>query len=138
MQATVTKPSSLVSARIYALILTSPRLKKTLLPEGLITNPYEVLNNQNTLRLEDVKGMIATFQRTQEVRFLQDGVAGFLDHFWGDGVPLTSYRNEAGRLEDSFKDEGRRHVVIGLKRPMARGETLKFDVVRRAMAEFTK
>lgn len=136
MQATVTEPSSLVSPKLYALILTSPRLRKMLLPEGLITSPYEILDFQATLTLEDPEGMRATFQRTQRVRFLQDGVSGILDHMWGKGVALTFYDNEAGSLEDSFKDEGRRHLVIGLKHTTKRGESLKFQVVRRAMAQF--
>lgn len=136
MQAAATKPSSVVSPRIYGLILTSPRLKKILLPEGLLPSPYKILDFQGTLTLEDPEGMRATFQRKQVIRFLQGGVSGILDHFWGDGVPLTFYENEAGSLEDSFKDEGRRHLVIGLKHRMRRGDVLNFEVVRRAMAEF--
>lgn len=138
MHPVLTKPSSLISPGVYALILGSPRLRQMLLPEGLLTSPYRILNYQATLTLEDPKGMRATFQRTQQVRFLQEGVSGILDHYWGEGVSLAFYDNEAGSLEDSFKDEGRRHLVIGLKRTMGRGEVLKFEVVRRAMAQFTR
>ena len=138
MQPTATEPSLIVSPRIYSLILTSPRLKKMLLPGGLLTSPYEILDYQATLFLHDPKGIKATFQRTERIRFLQDGVAGIMDHFWGDGVALTSYRNDAGILKDSFRDQGRRHLVVSLKRPMGRGEELSFDVVRSAMAGFTE
>jgi hypothetical protein len=138
MHSTALQPSFLVSPSIYALILTSPKLKGMLLPEGLATSPYEILDYQATLTLEDPKGMKATFHRTQEIRFLQDGVAGVLDHFWGDGVALTSYHNSAGLLKDSFRDQGQRHLVIDLKRSMLRGETLSFNVIREAMAGFTK
>src|SRR5262249_40589191 len=37
-----------------------------------------------------------------------------------------------------FKDQGRRHLVVGLKRPMERGEALEFEVEREAMEAFTQ
>src|SRR5450756_227572 len=128
----------IVSPRIYALILSSPRLRKMLLPTGVPTSPYEILDYQATLFLHDPKGVKATFQRTERIRFFHDGVAGIMDHFWGDGVALAFYRNDAGILKDSFRDQGRRHLVVSLKRPMGRGEELSFDVVRSAMAGFTE
>ncbi len=127
-----------MSPRVYALILTSPRLKRMLLPQGLLPNPYEVLSYHSTLILHDDAGARATVQRTERIRFLQDGVSAILDHIWGDGVVVTSYHNEAGSVEDSFRDEGRRHLVIGLKRPMYRGEILTFRVARTAMVGFTR
>lgn len=137
VQSAVNEPLPLISSRIYALILTSPRLKKILLPAGVPANPYEIMDYQATLFLHDPKGIKATFQRSERIRFLQDGVAAIMDHFWGDGVVLTSYQNDAGVLKDSFRDEGRRHLVIGLKRPMGKGEELTFGVVRTAMVGFT-
>ena len=133
-----TEPSQVLSPRIYALILTSPRLRRMLLPQGLLPSPYEVLSYHSTLILHDAGGNQATVRRTQRIRFLQDGVSGLLDHTWGDGVVLTSYHNEAGILEDSFRDEGRRHLVIGLRQPMRRGDILTFGVVRTAMVGFTE
>ena len=137
MQPTPAEPLPVVSSRIYSLILSSPRLKKMLLPAGVPTSPYEILNYQASLFLHDPRGMKATFQRTERIRFLQDGVAGIMDHFWGDGVALTCYQNDAGVLKDSFRDEGRRHLVIGLERPMSRGEEMSFEVARTAMVGFT-
>jgi hypothetical protein len=131
-----TEPTSVVSPRIYALILTSPRLQQQLLPQGLITSPYVILNYEATLTLHDGEGSVATVERTQQVRFQQTGVAAILDHLWGDGVGLSEYLNSAGMLRESFKDEGRRHLVIGLRRPMAKGERLEFTVQRTARAAF--
>src|SRR5215207_9794005 len=90
--------SPLVSAQVYALIWTSPRLRRLLLPGGLIGSPYEVLDYRATLVLHDRKGMRATFRRRQRVRFLHDGVGAVLDHAWGDGIVLTAYDNDAGTL----------------------------------------
>lgn len=78
-----------VSAAVYGRILTSSRLRRLLLPEGLWRSPYEVLDYRATLILHDRYGLRATFARTQEVQFQQDGVGGILDHAWGDGVLLT-------------------------------------------------
>ena len=138
MSHAATDSASVVSPTIYSLIATSPRLRRMLLPEGILASPYEVLDYDATLTLGDTKGIKADFQRTETVRFLQSGVAGILDHVWGDGVALAYYHNEAGNLEDSFNDQGRRHLVIGFKRAMRRGETMKFDVMRTAMVGFTE
>jgi hypothetical protein len=69
-------PVPVVSPRVYALILGSPRLRKMLLPGGLLTSPYEVLDYAATLTLHDARGMYATFARRQRIRFLQNGVGG--------------------------------------------------------------
>ncbi len=108
-----------------------------LLPQGLLPSPYEILSYESTLILHDASGNKATVKRNQQVRFLQDGIAGMLDHVWGDGVALTAYHNEAGVLRDLFLDEGKRHLVVGFKRPMCRGEMLTFRVERTAMVGFT-
>lgn len=136
MQFPITEPAQVISSRLYALMLSSKRLQQMLLPHGVPTSPYEILDYQVTLQLHDTDGMRATFARTQEVRFLQDGVAGVLDHAWGSGVVLTSYDNDAGTIADSFADEGRHHFVIGLRRSMGRGDRLTFRVARTTMACF--
>src|SRR5665213_3087360 len=107
-----------VSDRAYALILSSPRLAKQLLPEGLLRSPYEILDYDVTLTLHDRRGVRATFERREEVAFLQDGVSGMLDPVWGKGVIATHYDTDAGMLEDSIRDGDRRHFVVGFKHPM--------------------
>ena len=126
-----------VSPKVYGLILDSKALSSRVLPGGPLGSPYEILDYRATLVLNDPKGYHATFYRTQQVRFLQDGVAAILDHFWGDGVPFANYRHTAGPIADSFKDQGRRHLVIDLQYAMSRGELLTFDVERTVMVGFT-
>ena len=133
-----TSASPIVSPRVYALILASPRLKGMLLPEGFVCSPYRVLDYEATLTLEDRKGSVALFRRRQRIQFQQDSVGAILDHFWGDGIPMTGYATTAGRVIDSFKDGWRRHLVIQLKRPMQRGQILEFMIERRAMEMFTQ
>ena len=127
-----------VSPRLNALILSSPQLAGAILPEGSVSSPYEILDYDATLTLNDRKGRVATFHRTQRIRFLQNGVSAIMDHAWGEGIVLTHYRHSAGQVEDSFRDEGKRHLVIGLKRGMQRGEEFQFEVERKTMESFTK
>ncbi len=129
------EPSLIVSPRVYALILASPRLKQLLLPEGFICSPYRVLDYEMTLTLEDSKGAAAVLRRRQRIQFQHNGVGAILDHFWGDGI-TAEYSSTAGRIADSFKDGNRRHLVIELKRPMARGQILEFTVERRVLGTF--
>jgi hypothetical protein len=127
-----------ISPQIYGLILTSSRLAEAILPEGMLTSPYAVLEYDATLTLDDPKGKVATFRRRQRIQFRQDGVRAIMDHAWGEGIVLTHYQNSAGPVEDSFRDAGKRHLVIGLKHAMKRGEELQFRVERKAMESFTK
>src|SRR5438046_835864 len=106
-----------VSAAGYGRILTSPRLARVLVPEGMWTSPYEVLDYTFTLTLHDTRGSRAMFARKQNVRFLQAGVGAILDHAWGDGVLVTGYQHSAGAVLDAFRDEDQRHLVVALPRP---------------------
>lgn len=136
MLATTSEPIDVVSPELYGLILSSSRLKQRLLPGGLTSSPYEVLTYDASLTIHDTEGLRGTFARAQKIRFLQDGVSAILDHLWGEGVLLTHYDNTAGTLEDSFKDQGKQHLLIALERAMATGETLAFEVTRTAMVSF--
>ena len=123
-------PLPVVSDRLIALILSSPRLQKLVLPGGLVSSPYKILDYQGTLILRDKTGATAVARREQRVKFHQDGVGAILDHFWGPGVQLAEYTTTAGTLRDSLRDQGRRHLVVQLQRAMARDEVVEFQVER--------
>jgi hypothetical protein len=65
-------------------------------------------------------------------------VGAVLDHAWGDGLVLAGYHTAAGTLGDSFRDQGRRHQMIVLPRPMARGETTRVQIRRDVVGGFTQ
>src|SRR5687768_14877240 len=110
MTQSVDAANLIVSPKIYSLILTSPRLKRLLLPEGLLCSPYAVLDYDMTLTLTDESGAEAILRRRQRIQFQQDGVSAILDHFWGDGIIAAAYATTAGRIIDTFKDGARRHL----------------------------
>src|SRR5258708_410686 len=130
MKSALTSPEQVVSAAAYNLILTSPKLSKLLLPEGLLPSPYKVINYQLTVRLLDTRGLRTSFERRQVIQFQQNGVGALLDHAWGDGVLLSHYDNDAGRLGDALRDGDRRHLVVQLPRATSRGDLLAFNVKR--------
>jgi len=130
--------SDVISTSVYGLILTTPTLARRLIPQGLVPSPYEVLDYTANITLHDPEGLHATVERTERIRFLQDGVSAILDHAWGDGVVLTAYQTDAGQIERTLRDDGKRHLLIGLKRRMRRGEVFEFKVVRKLVAAVTE
>jgi|SRR5579871_3235615 len=137
MDQPVPNTTQVVSPEAYGLILTSRPLRELLLPEGPRVSPYEVLDYRATLTLHDEWGSRATFRRSQQVRFLQDGVGGILDHAWGEGNLLASYRHSAGKLVDSFRDHERLHLVVELGRRQGRGDVMMFSVEREAIDAYS-
>ena len=137
MPSLLTAPSPLVSKPVYGLVASSDRLRSLLLPESVLEHPYEVLDYDGVLTLHDHKGLKATFKRRERVRFLQDGVGGMLEHLWGDGITV-GFSNNAGMIGDTIRDAKARHLIVELKRSMAKGEELEFAVKRINMVGFTK
>jgi len=130
-------PSSLISIHGYDLLVSSDRLRMALLPDGLFTSPYEVLDYQATLVLHDAKGRKATFSRKQDIRFLHSGVSAILEHVWGDGLMLD-YSNDAGPVVDSIRDGKYRHMVVDLVHPVTKGSRLQFATHRTDLSMFVK
>ena len=85
-----TPPSSLLSPDVYRLIDSSRRLREALAPDGLFASPYEVLDYDGLLLLQDHKGRKATFKRRQRVRFLQNGVRSVMEHLWATDCSLNT------------------------------------------------
>jgi hypothetical protein len=132
---TVHRNPPLITPKVQSLILSSKVLRDALAPEDFEMSPYDVLDYQGVLTIHDTAGMRATVERRQYVRFLQNGVSAILDHMWGTGI-LAYYENSAGKIGPSFLDAGRRHLMVNLRRQMAKGDRLRFVVRRVVMASF--
>jgi len=52
-----------ISPRGYAWILGDPWLRRAVIPGGLLTSPYQILQYRSVLTLHDPEGMRATFVR---------------------------------------------------------------------------
>lgn len=125
-----------LSARARGILFGSTELRQLIAPEDPGRTPYEILEYDATLHLREASGFFVRMMRRQKVRFLQEGVAGLLDHAWGDGFVLSIYDNDAGPLAGAIWDEGRWHLAHRLPRPMHAGETFEFNVERSVLAGF--
>ena len=55
---------------------------------GVVVAAHHTIQREDdiTLTLHDGKGLHATLERRERIRFLQEGVSAILDHAWGDGA----------------------------------------------------
>jgi hypothetical protein len=97
---------------------------------------YETISFHGRLEILDKEGRVAIFRRRQRIRFLEDGVAEFIDRVWGDGVLFAGYEARSMSLVEAIPTRKGYAVLLGLPRAFARGET--FDVVteRRIVGAF--
>src|SRR3712207_2874547 len=91
-------PSLLISARTYAFILSRPRLRRRLVPEGLVVNTYRVLDYRGALVLDDEYGTRATFRRTQRIRVGVQVLPPAPGEIRTDLAPPIDYRYSSGRF----------------------------------------
>lgn len=99
---------------------------------------YEVLEHDTTLELRDSRGQVATVQRQQKVRFLQDNVVAFADYAWGDGEIFAEYRCSPGVPVDKYSQGSRHTVLVSLRETKSRGDVLRFTIDRKILGGFTK
>jgi hypothetical protein len=90
---------------------------------------YEVLSYEMRLDLHDANGERASYQKRQEVRYLQDHVIAFQDQAWGDGEILLHYRCSPGNAVDRYRLGHKTLTLISLRKIQKRGakDTLKID-----------
>lgn len=97
---------------------------------------YETIWFHGRLEILDREGRVAIFRRHQRIRFLEDGVAEFIDRVWGDGVLFAGYEVRSMSLVEAIPTRKGYAVLLALPRAFVRGET--FDVVteRRIVGAF--
>lgn len=98
--------------------------------------PYEVLEHDATLQLDDEKGKVAHIHRRTRVRFLQDYTIALQDFVWGDGNPVANYRITPGVVVDCFRDAERWNFLVSLRQAKNRGDVEEFVMDRTAKDAF--
>ena len=76
---------------------------------------YEVLDYQSTLEILDPRGMVAKFNKTEKVRFLQDNVIAIQDNLWGVKKNIYAYKCAPGLPVDFYASGHKTTVVISLR-----------------------
>jgi hypothetical protein len=99
---------------------------------------YEALEHDTVVELKDPNGRVATVDRQEEVRFLQDNVVAFADYAWGDGQIFAEYRCSPGVPDDRYANGSRHTVLISLRETKNRGDTLRFTIHRKVRRGFTR
>ncbi len=89
---------------------------------------YEVLDHTTTLELLDNRGRRAWVSKKQKVRFLQNNVASYLDHAWGDGEILINYKCSPGKEVDRYIEEHKTYILISLQGVRKRGDKEEIDI----------
>ena len=76
---------------------------------------YEVLDYESTLEIMDPRGMVAKFQKSERVRFLQDNVIAIQDQLWGFKKNIYDYKCSPGVPVDFYASGHKTLVVISLR-----------------------
>ena len=97
---------------------------------------YEVLEHFTTVELVDPTGRLATVERRQTVRFLEDNLVAFTDYAWGAGDILTDYSCSPGAPVDVYDDGSKKTILISLRETKNRGDTLHFKIARKILEGF--
>jgi hypothetical protein len=76
---------------------------------------YEVLDYESTLEILDPRGMVAKFNKTEKVRFLQDNVIALQDQLWGVNKKIFDYKCSPGIPVDFYASGHKTAVVVSLR-----------------------
>src|SRR3990172_7290352 len=97
---------------------------------------YETIWFHGRLEILDKEGRVAVFCRRQRIRFLEDGVAEFIDRVWGEGVLFAGYETGSMSIIEAIATRKGYAVVLALPRAFARGETFEVVTERRIVGAF--
>lgn len=133
---TDTKPTNILQAGLnclagfpiweigHNLVQLFRRIQRIIPPNGI----YEVLDYESILELKDAKGKLATFQKRQKVRYLQDNIIAYQDQAWGDGEILINYRATPGKPVDFYRPGQTTYILIALQNVRNFGERDEFVI----------
>lgn len=89
---------------------------------------YEVLDYECQLELKDSKGNLATIQKREKVRYLQDYISSYQDQAWGDRNVFLDYRCSPGVPVDEFRLGHKTYKLISLRESRNKGDIDEFRI----------
>ena len=89
---------------------------------------YEVLDYESTLEIMDPRGMVAKFQKSERVRFLQDNVIAIQDQVWGFNKNIFDYKCSPGEPVDYYESGHKTLVVISLREIRSRNDEVDLNM----------
>src|SRR5258706_7266734 len=89
---------------------------------------YEVLDYECQLELKDTDGKLATIQKREKIRYLQDYITSYQDQAWGDKNVFLNYRCSPGVPVDEFRLGHKTYKLISLRESRNKGDTDEFHI----------
>ena len=89
---------------------------------------YEVLDFESTLEILDPRGMVASFQKSERVRFLQDNVIAIQDQLWGFKKNIYDYKCSPGIPVDFYESGHKTLVVISLREIRSKNDEIDLSM----------
>lgn len=89
---------------------------------------YEVLSYECQLELKDKNGRLATVQKTEKVRYLQNRISAYQDQAWGDGDVFLNYQCSPGKPVDTYRLGHKTHKLISLREFRNKGDEDEFHI----------
>jgi len=89
---------------------------------------YEVLDYECQLELKDKNGKLATVQKREKIRYLQDYITSYQDQAWGDRNVFLNYRCSPGVPVDEFRLGHKTYKLISLRESRNKGDTDEFHI----------
>jgi len=86
------------------------------------------LDYECKLILKDRAGNIATVQKREKIRYLQDYVTSYQDEAWGDGEILLRYRCSPGVPVDEYRLGHNTYKLISLREFRNKGDIDEFNI----------
>ena len=99
---------------------------------------YEVLDYECRLEIKDKDGKVATVQKREKIRYLQDYITSIQDQAWGDGEILLNYRCSPGLPVDEYRLGHKTYKLISLRELRSKGDIDEFSIEWKMRNGFLK
>lgn len=89
---------------------------------------YEVLEEETTIELLDVKGKVARITKHKRVRYLQNYITTYPIVMWGEGEFPIDFKVSPGVIGDQYKKGHKTILNVSLREEKDKGDIDYFDI----------